>query len=162
MLDVASVKARVSMADVVRMYGIEISRSGFCRCPFHEERTGSMKIYDDGFHCFGCGAHGDQIEFIKRMDGCSFLEAFRILGGDPGQGKPKRQPPKKTEAQKRAEKLSELYERYSSFCSRLHDQEDIRDKAEPFSDRWCSSVNEIQKINNELDSLWEMISELRR
>lgn len=34
-------------------------RRGFMRCPFHADRVPSLKLYDDHFHCFGCGAHGD-------------------------------------------------------------------------------------------------------
>ena len=53
------VKERLTMKDVVELYGFTVNRSGFCSCPFHNEKTPSMKIYDKGVKCFGCGEGGD-------------------------------------------------------------------------------------------------------
>lgn len=61
------IKARLSMPDLVKGYGIEINRSGFCSCPFHEEKTPSMKIYEKGFYCFGCNESGDLIKFVQKL-----------------------------------------------------------------------------------------------
>lgn len=61
------VKSRLSMQDIVNGYGIEINRSGFCSCPFHEEKTPSMKIYEKGYYCFGCNEKGDQIKFVQKL-----------------------------------------------------------------------------------------------
>ena len=47
------------MPDVAKFYGLQINRSGMACCPFQEERTPSLKVYDDHFYCFGCGATGD-------------------------------------------------------------------------------------------------------
>lgn len=54
-----------------------------CLCPFHRERTPSFHIYrrDNHFHCFGCGAHGDAIEFIMKINDCNFISAVKYLGG---------------------------------------------------------------------------------
>lgn len=80
-MDLAEVK-RIPMAEVVRRYGIEINRVGFCRCPFHAEKTASMKIYQYSFHCFGCGAGGDQVDFVSQIESCDFKTAFKMLGGE--------------------------------------------------------------------------------
>ena len=50
-------------------------------CPFHAEKTPSFKIYDDEnrFYCFGCGAHGDIVDFISRYNGISPREAVDQL-----------------------------------------------------------------------------------
>ena len=61
------IKERLSMKDVVEMYGYEPSRSGFISCPFHQEDTASLKIYDKSFYCYGCGAGGDLIKFVARL-----------------------------------------------------------------------------------------------
>lgn len=55
-------------------------------CPFHKEKTPSFTINDDkGFyHCFGCGAHGDAINFIKEYDSLSWPEAVEKLAGEAG------------------------------------------------------------------------------
>ena len=48
-------------------------------CPFHQEKTPSFYVYEDHYHCFGCGAHGDAVSFLMRADGASFPEAVERL-----------------------------------------------------------------------------------
>ena len=54
-------------------------KHGFIRCPFHADRTPSLKLYGDHFHCFGCGAHGDVIDLTAALLGCSKSEAAKRL-----------------------------------------------------------------------------------
>lgn len=82
MTNIDDIKRDHPMPEVVRQYGIEINRAGFCRCPFHNERTASMKIYAQSFYCFGCGAGGDVIDFVRLYEHCDFKTAFRMLGGE--------------------------------------------------------------------------------
>lgn len=58
-------------------------------CPFHGEKTPSFYVYDDHFHCFGCGAHGDAITFLMRAEGASFPEAVERLAAEAGMEVPK-------------------------------------------------------------------------
>ena len=58
-------------------------------CPFHGEKTPSFYVYDDHFHCFGCGAHGDAITFVMRSEGASFPEAVERLAAEAGMDVPK-------------------------------------------------------------------------
>lgn len=76
-------KQAVKIRDLLSQYGISVDRKGFCCCPFHNEKTGSMKVYDktNSFHCFGCGVSGDVFTFIQKMDNCDFKTAFIKLGG---------------------------------------------------------------------------------
>ncbi|MGB2487409.1 MAG: DNA primase [Candidatus Puniceispirillales bacterium] len=55
-------------------------------CPFHQEKTPSFHVRDDeGFyHCFGCGASGDAISFLREQDGLGFMEAIHHLAGLAG------------------------------------------------------------------------------
>lgn len=48
-------------------------------CPFHNERTPSMAVYDDHYHCFSCGAHGDQIDWVMKTMEVEFSEAVKLL-----------------------------------------------------------------------------------
>ena len=75
---VEKIKA-VPLAEVFRQYGFQINRSGFCKCPFHNERTASCKVYRDSFYCFGCHAHGDAINFVKQYDNVDFRGAVDRL-----------------------------------------------------------------------------------
>ena len=55
-------------------------------CPFHNEKTPSFNVNDqEGFyHCFGCGAHGDVISFIRNFEGKSFIEALETIADISG------------------------------------------------------------------------------
>jgi len=75
------IKQRYLMTDVLSRYGMQPNRAGFISCPFHRERTASMKIYKDSYYCFGCGANGDIFTFIEGYEGVSFRDAFHSLGG---------------------------------------------------------------------------------
>lgn len=77
-----AVKEAVSMPAVARLYGFEVNRGGYIACPFHNERTPSCRLYADGYHCFGCGAHGDAVDFVARIFGLSQIEAARKLNDD--------------------------------------------------------------------------------
>src|SRR5271156_7073602 len=61
-------------------------------CPFHGEKTPSFYVYDDHFHCFGCGEHGDAITFIMKSQGASFMEAVQSLAAEAGMEVPKASP----------------------------------------------------------------------
>lgn len=64
-------------------YGLKIRRNNMASCPFHNDRTPSMKV-DKRFHCFGCGADGDVIDFVSRIFGISSLEAAQKIASDFG------------------------------------------------------------------------------
>ena len=55
------------MRGLLEHYGFEINPSGFLICPFHDEDTASMKVYNDSYYCFGCGAGGDAVSFTARL-----------------------------------------------------------------------------------------------
>ena len=92
MSQIDTIKAKVSPADAGRHYGLKISRSGMVHCPFHNDTNPSMKLYDDHFYCFACGAHGDVIDLTAKLLGMNFTEAVRRLAADFGIG-PNNDPP---------------------------------------------------------------------
>jgi DNA primase len=62
-------------------------------CPFHNEKTPSFYVYEDGqYHCFGCGAHGDAISFVMQTEGAGFMEAVERLAVEAGMDVPKPSP----------------------------------------------------------------------
>lgn len=53
---------------------------GFVRCPIHNERTASFKIYPDNrWYCYGCGKGGDTVDFVMLRDGCTMPEAIQKI-----------------------------------------------------------------------------------
>lgn len=79
--DISLVKSQVSMIDIANYYGIKINRNGYISCPFHNEKTASMKVYTGikGYYCFGCGAGGNIFNFVMNYNGKSFEEAVRMV-----------------------------------------------------------------------------------
>lgn len=74
-------------------------RTYVCACPFHSEKTPSCTVFPDtqSFYCFGCGAGGDVITFIMRMENLPYPEAVRLLAQRSGMELPAANP---EEAQK--------------------------------------------------------------
>ena len=62
-----AVKAAVPVREAAEKYGLEVNFSGMVRCPFHEDHTPSMKLYEDHFYCFGCGKHGDVVTLVSEL-----------------------------------------------------------------------------------------------
>lgn len=78
-------------------------------CPFHGEKTPSFYVYDDHFHCFGCGEHGDVITFVMKSANLPFMEAVEQLAGEAGLDVPK-QSPQAAEAEQRRAGIAEVLE----------------------------------------------------
>ncbi len=88
-------------------------------CPLHGEKTPSFYVYDDHFHCFGCGAHGDAISFLMQGQGLSFPDAVGQLAAEAGMEVPK--PTAVGEAeQRRQDGYAVLAAAQSEFARRLH------------------------------------------
>lgn len=80
--DFDAIKAKVDIFEVIVRH-VSLKRSGNVwkgKCPIHNDNSPSFVVYDDGYHCFGCGAHGDVIDFMVQVDGCSKAEAIERLG----------------------------------------------------------------------------------
>ena len=80
------IKDRVNFRELVQYYGLNVNRGGFACCPFHDERTPSFKVYEDHYHCFGCGEHGDHVDFVQKIYGISNIEAAKKIDRDFGLG----------------------------------------------------------------------------
>ena len=61
-------------------------------CPFHDEKTPSFVVYPDHFHCYGCGAHGDAIDYVRMSMGMLTLDAVRHLAARAGLEAPQSEP----------------------------------------------------------------------
>ena len=79
-----AVKSTVTPRMAAEHFGLNIGRNGMICCPFHDDRHPSMKLNEDYFYCFGCGAKGDVIEFTSKLFGITALEAAQKLSTDFG------------------------------------------------------------------------------
>ena len=87
MMNKDDIKTRDAREYFENWLGEPDSKSGkwsFYLCPFHDERTASFGVADDGYKCFGCGKSGDVIQYIEDTQNVDFRRAVEILGGEIG------------------------------------------------------------------------------
>ena len=111
------VKQTIQVRDAAEYYGLQVSHSGMCRCPFHKDRHPSMKLNEKYFYCFGCGATGDVVNLVARLFGLSNYEAAKKLaydfGIDPGK------PPAAVALPKPKRPLLKAYRQQEVRCLRV-------------------------------------------
>ena len=145
-----AVKQSVSTRDAAAFYGIEVKRNGMACCPFHDDKNPSMKV-DQRFHCFGCGADGDVIDFTARLFDLSPKEAAEKLAQDFGLIYDSQAPPRrryvrqKTEAQKFREDRQRCYRVLSDYYYLLKKWEADNSPRTPEEEPHPRFVEAIQK-----------------
>ncbi|SCI03128.1 DNA primase [uncultured Clostridium sp.] len=116
-----AVKQSVSTREAAEFYGIKVSRTGMACCPFHDDKNPSMKLNEEYFYCFGCGATGDVIDFTAKLFDLSPKEAAEKLAQDFGLIYDSQAPPRrryvrqKTEAQQFREDRQRCYRVLSDY-----------------------------------------------
>lgn len=81
-------KMKTDIEDVISTY-VTLKRRGATLvglCPFHNEKTPSFTVYPatQSFYCFGCGAGGDAITFLKKIENLDYLDAVKTLAQRAG------------------------------------------------------------------------------
>ena len=156
----AQIKQILSMRQVAEQYGFTPDRSGFIRCPFHQDKTASLKIYDEpgrGFCCFGCGTAGSVIDFVMRLLDLSLPQALIRINADFGLGifaeKPdrrkieacrKEQDRKRRLEKSRHDELNRLAAEHCRLWWALK-------SGEPYGDPWCEALYKISDIEERLE-----------
>lgn len=115
-----AVKQSVTARQAVEHYGIRVGRNGMVCCPFHEDRTPSMKA-DRRYHCFGCQADGDVIDFVSRLEGIPAREAALRLAADFSIPYEDRKPPDRSRSRPKIPKESpeQQFRRMEHHCFRI-------------------------------------------
>lgn len=141
---------RIPMREVVGRYGFHPSRSGFIHCPFHQgDKGASLKIYARDWYCHACSSHGDQIDFVRRMDNLSFKEAFIVLGGTYGDTDREEVKRKirlaELERQKKVEREVEMKRKRDKNNKYITVLRNGLEQFPVYSDEWCFCHNELPK-----------------
>jgi DNA primase len=121
-------RARTPIAAVISRK-VKLARSGRLLtgcCPFHNEKSPSFYVYDDHYHCFGCGAHGDAVSFVMQTQGAGFREAVEQLAAEAGLEVPKPSPGAAAAEQRRLDLHGVLEAAEASFRRRLFQPEGAR------------------------------------
>lgn len=105
------IKERLTAGQVAVKYGFEPNRSGYISCPFHTEKTASLKLYPEsgGWHCFGCGRGGSVVDFVMELFGISFPQALLRLNDDFGLGLTGRRPTRSETLQAARRRMEETH-----------------------------------------------------
>lgn len=172
------VKQSVTAREAAEHYGIVVGRGGMACCPFHDDRHPSMKLNEDYFYCFGCGATGDVIDFTARLYDLSPKEAAEKLALDFGLANDSQAPPRrryvrqKTEAQKLKGKREHGWRVLTDYYHLLRKWETDYSPKTPDEDPHPRFMEAIQKkdymaldgyvVRLELPELKELVSLMRR
>ena len=159
-----AVKQSVTVQEAAQMYGIEVNRSGMACCPFHDDKNPSMKLNEEYFYCFGCGATGDVIDLTARIYNLSPKEAAEKLAQDFGLIYDSQAPPRrnyvrqKTEAQKFQESRDHAFRVLADYFHLLRKWETgytPKTPVEPMHPRFLEAVQQKDYIGYLLDSFLE-------
>jgi len=138
------VKEALSARTVGERYGLTANHAGYAHCPFHGEKTPSMKLYDapgKGFHCFGCGAGGSVIDLVMRIANLPFRMAVMRLATDFGivGGMVSARPAPNTRKRREGE--------YTALCKELWELDALVAALAPatphdeWTDAWCAAMD---------------------
>jgi len=161
------VKTAVTCREAAEHYGFHVSRNGMMRCPFHEDRTPSMKV-DRNYICFGCHEKGDVIHFIEKLfnlrpyeAACRLKEDFHLTISVNARGK---SPPALTRQEMRNRYMEErfcrstarIYKTYSDYLQLLRKWRTCyapRSPDEDFHPLFLESVRKTEQVEYLLDIL---------
>ena len=157
-------KEAVDITEAARRYGLEPDRKGWCRCPFHSEKTASFHLYRQRYRCFGCGVSGDVVDLVAGILHVGPLEAVKELNQVFGLGIDLEAPVDTLElAQARAERrekerfrqwrdgvIQVLTEQFRELhLAMVHGASNDLEKG--VSDRYAAAVKQIDRIDYYLD-----------
>lgn len=156
--DIEYIRAAHSLRDTVKQYGVDVNSRGYARCPFHNEKTGSFKVYSDGtFHCFGCGAHGDVVDFVARMENLNFNDVCKRLGGELTFSGYRASNKRKRASESKFRKTVAVWERYYAALEAYENNESLIEYLIPASPDdiapglWLTALNRRSALQFELE-----------
>lgn len=129
------IKNMVSMPEMMEAYGVRLNKAGFCKCPFHSERSASFKAYPGtrGFYCFGCHESGSVIDFVMKFFGLSFGDAIKKINEDFSLGLPIGE---KLDRRKQLEMNRQAFLRKREMNARKAEQERLENAYWEAFDEW--------------------------
>lgn len=151
------IKANLCLKEVARFYGIHVNRSGFTSCLFHNERTPSLKLYEDHFYCYGCCKGGDIIALIAQRLGVSQLESAKIIANDFGLSENKVnitvKPVIKETYAEWERRTIRMLQQYLDYLNQLKMTFKPKNMTENMNDLFIESINTIPQVEYHLDVL---------
>ena len=151
------IKMAVSVKEAAEYYGLEVNRGSMICCPFHADRTPSMKLNEDYFYCFGCGATGDVIDLAARLFDLSKYEAVQKLAADFGiRGEKPSVLAKLKRGKTQAEAERHCFRVLRDYFGILQDWKEHcapQSPEDPIDPRYAEACHMLERIGNMLDIL---------
>ena len=162
-----AVKQNTSARQVAEFYGAKVNKNGMCQCPFHSDKTPSMKI-DERYYCFGCQETGDAIDYVSKLFNIGLRDAAVKICEDlsleydkttqktKSVSKPLR--PQRSEAQIFAEAQKNIFRVLSDFRNLLMKwkrEYEPRSPDEEYHPHYVEALQEIDHVEYQLDTLLE-------
>ena len=152
-----AVKAAVTPRMAAEWYGLPIQQGSMVCCPFHADRTPSMKLNEDYFYCFGCGATGDVIDLAARLFDLSKYEAVQKLAADFGiSGEKPSVLAKLKRGKTQAEAERHCFRVLRDYFGILQDWKEHcapQSPEDPIDPRYAEACHMLERIGNMLDIL---------
>lgn len=163
-----AIKDAVSTRQAAEYYGLKVNRNGMACCPFHNDKNPSMKV-DRRYHCFGCQADGDVIDYVAGIYGLGKKDAAVKLAEDFGITYDKWKPPDRTNRVAPAVKVIPLHQRFQKtklhfwrvITDYYHMLCDWRERYAPtdpeqeWDDRFMEALQNITQIEYVMDTFLE-------
>ena len=157
------VKDNIATRQVAERYGVKVRKNGMACCPFHDDKSPSMKV-DNRFHCFGCQADGDVIDFTARIYGLSSLDAAIKIASDFGLSYEHQRSPPPRKSLKRKLTMEQQFAKEVKHCfmvlsDYLHLMKYWKEKFIPeieeneWNPLFVEALQNITKVEYQLDSL---------
>ena len=161
------IRAAIPVREAARRYGLAVSQGGVTLCPFHRDTHPSLKLNEDYFFCFGCGATGDVIDFTARLFGIGQREATQRLAMDFGLNP---FPPAQQNIPRPDAESSQAMERlcicvlsdYLRLLRIWRLRYEPKSPGEDFHDRFMEACRMTAYVDHLLDCLLSSIPEVRR
>jgi DNA primase len=147
------IKSTLSMRQVAERYGFEPNRGGYIRCPFHSEKTPSLKMYSQpnrGWVCLGCHAGGTAIDFVMRLFNLDFRSAvvricndFGILiSSQPDWRETQRIKAEQAERSRQRTEFDRTHAAWVKATNTIH-QRRPKSMDEEWNDEWVAAMKEV-------------------
>lgn len=163
------VRQRVSAEDAARMYGLDVSKSGKARCPFHDDHHPSLSFNrrTGRFHCFACGMGGGSVDIAAKLLNCSPLEAALQINRDFDLGiadaAPARPAPPTGETPAQAARRAQeaLAEDFRQACEDIHQAHAALERFTPASatdPAFSEALSKLSRAQDRADALLAAIN----
>lgn len=136
------IKKYYSIIDIAKRLGLEIDKNNKTICPFHKDINPSLSFNteENYYHCFACGAGGDNIKLVKEILNCNFKEAIKFITGNEYNASDTKKIPNKYI------KYSDYSSIYKTFINLLKNEEAIE-----YLKKRCITENQV--INHNIKNI---------